>query len=158
MSKNGAERQRDFVAARKARGLRRVVLWLPPADVEAIRLAARQPHALAKLRARVEAEIEKEVRLRVTRKLERRTERAMLAQSRARARRQAAGSNRPPDMVRFTIGPPAALRDRLKAAGWLYDPVAAVWHLPTDPGRWEATEALLGEFEAYGVQRLVRSA
>ena len=161
MSKNSAKRQRDFVAAKRALGLKRVVLWVEPEAVPDLRLAARQPHALSKLRQEVEAElrpkIELEVRQRITGKLERRTERAMLAQRRAQVRRQQARSNRPPELVRFKSRPPAALRNRLKAAGWLYDPVAAVWHLPNDPDQWPATETMLDELGAYGIERLVSS-
>lgn len=46
-------------------------------------------------------------------------------------------------------GTPAATRARLKAAGWLYDPVAALWHLPDDPALWEATERLLASLVPY---------
>ena len=98
-------------------------------------------------------EIERQVRYQLTRT----TRRAMLAQRRAQARRQAAGSNRPPERVRFTQRPPAALRDRLKASGALYDPVAAIWHLPDDPSHWEAVERLLVQFEPYGVEKRVEA-
>ena len=46
------------------------------------------------------------------------------------------------------------MRNRLKFAGWLYDPVAAVWHLPDDPARWPKTVRLLDELEKYGIERL----
>ena len=67
----------------------------------------------------------------------------MLVQRRAEGRQRPLEANRPPVCIRFTHKPPAATRARLKAAGWLYDPVAAIWHLPDDPALWEATEALL---------------
>ncbi len=80
----------------------------------------------------------------------------MLAQKRAQARRQHAGSNRPPEMIRFRARPPAAVRNRLKASGWWYDPVAAVWHLPDEPEAWPATERLLDKLDAaYDIERLV---
>ncbi len=71
-------------------------------------------------------------------RLRQKTERAMLVQKRAQAR------------------PPATVRNRLKAAGWLYDPVAAVWHLPTDPEEWAAARRLLDELEQYDIQRLAQ--
>lgn len=145
------ENQHRFVEAKKAQGLKRVILWARPEDEEALRLAARQPHALAKLRRRVEKELERELRAEVAEKLRRRTERALLAQARAAARLHPAESNRPPPRVRFERIPPASERNRLKAAGWRYDPVAAVWHTPDDPALWSATEALLGALAAYGV-------
>lgn len=148
------ENQHRFVEAKKAQGLKRVILWARPEDEEALRLAARQPHALAKLRKRVEKELERELRTEVAAKLRRRTERALLAQARAEARTQPAGANRPPTAIRCEARPPAALRGRLRAAGWLYDPVAAVWYLPDDPSLWSASERLLGDLEPYGILRL----
>jgi len=60
-------------------------------------------------------------------------QRRHVAAKKAQVRRQEAGSNRPPDGVRFILKPTVAVRQRLKDAGWLYDPVAAIWHLPDDP-------------------------
>ena len=152
--------QRKFIAARKAEGLERLILWVKPEDKSALKEIARQPHAIAKRRAEIEAEIRRElgpqIKKRVEAELTRKTRRAMLAQKRAQARRQQAGSNRPPEMIRFKTRPPGAVRNRLKADGWWYDTVAAVWHLPNDPETWPATERLLDELDAaYGIERLV---
>lgn len=149
------ENQQRFVAAKTAQGLKRVILWARPEDVEALQLAARQPHALAKLRKRVEKELERELRNEVAAKLRRRTERALLAQARTEARQHPAEANRPPEAIRFEHRPPVALRARLKAAGWRYDPVAALWHLPRDPAFWSASERLLEDAAVYGISRLM---
>ena len=137
--------QRKFIAARKAEGLERLILWVKPEDKVALKEIARQPHAIAKRRAAIEAEIRQElgpqIERRVAAELTRKTRRALLAQRRARARRLQTGSNRPPEMIRFAKRPPGRLRNRLKAQGWDYDPVAAVWHLPD-------------ELDAYDIERL----
>ena len=153
-SLTSAEKQRRFVAAKRAAGLKRLVLWVQPEDVEAVRLVARQPHALARYRAEVERELRPKIESKISGRLERRTMRAMLVQRRAQARRTLAGSNRPPELVRFLTRPPAKIRNRLKSSGWLYDPVACVWHLPDDPAQWPETERLLDELEQYGIERL----
>jgi len=87
-------------------------------------------------------------------KLRRRTERALLVQKRSQARKRLSGSNRPPECIRFNRIPPADLRSRLKAAEWLYDPVAVIWYLPEDPSHYEASEVLLRELEAYDIEKL----
>ena len=160
MNSNDRHRhQRKFIAARKAEGLERLVLWVKPEDKAALKEIARQPHAIAKRRAAIEAEIRRELEPQIKRRVEaeliRKTRRAMLAQRRAQARRQQAGSNRPPEMIRFRSRPPAQLRNRLKAEGWWYDTVAAIWHLPDDPEAWSATERLLDKLDAYDIERLV---
>ena len=103
-------------------------------------LAAKQPHALAKLKRAVQDELKPEIERQVRHQLTRTTRRAMLAQRRAQARRQAAGSNRPPERVKFTQRPPAA-----------------IWHLPDDPSHWEAVERLLVQFEPMDFCRSVTS-
>ena len=148
------EKQRKHVAAKKAQGLKRVVLWVRPEDAEAHKIAAEQPQALNRIRKTVEARIERETWARVAARLDRRTERALLAQRRAQARRLQAGSNRPPEKIRFKSRPPGKIRNRLKASGWLYDPVAAVWHLPEDPETWPASQRLLDELDAYDIEHL----
>ena len=153
-SLTSAEKQRRFVAAKRAAGLKRLVLWVQPEDVEAVRLVARQPHAMARLAARTERELRPKIESKISARLERRTMRAMLVQRRAQARRTLAGSNRPPELVRFLTRPPAKIRNQLKSSGWLYDPVACVWHLPDDPAQWPETERLLVELEKYGIERL----
>ena len=154
MTKTSAQYQRDYIAAQKAKGLKRLVLWVQPEDVETFQLAAQQPHALGKLRKRIRTEIEPGIRDGLEADLTRKTRRALLAQRRARARRLQAGSNRPPEMIRFANRPPGRLRNRLRAQGWDYDPVAAVWHLPDDPETWPASERLLDELDAYDIERL----
>ena len=156
MPKSNRQKQRDYIATQKAKGLKRLVLWVRPENVETHRIAAEQPQALNRIRRRVETEVERETRARVSARLDRRTERALLAQRRARARRQQASSNRPPEMIRFKVRPPGAVRNRLKAAGWFYDPVDVVWHLPENPEAWPATERLLDELEPYDIERLVK--
>ena len=147
------EAQRRFVDEKQGLGLKRVVLWARPEDVETLKALAGQPHAaaqhLAELRARIERDLEPQIRAEVAAKLRRRTERAMLVQIRAAGRRRPVEANRPPECIRFTHRPPAATRERLKAAGWLYDPVAALWHLPEDPALWDATERLLASLAPY---------
>ena len=101
MTSKQAEYQRSFVAARKALGLKRLVLWVQPQDADTIRLAAQQPHALNRLRKQVERELKPKITAKIAAELERKTRRAMLAQRRAQARQQTTGSNRPPDLVRF---------------------------------------------------------
>ncbi len=156
MSDINREYQRRYFAARKAEGLKRIALWVRPEDVEDISLAARCPHALSKLKKKILEDLRPKIEKQIEAELTRKTRRAMLAQKRAQARRQHAGSNRPPEMIRFRARPPGALRNRLKDAGWLYDPVAAVWHLLDDPEAWPATERLLDELDAaYDIERLV---
>lgn len=144
------EAQRRHEAAQRAAGLKRIRLWVRPEDVAAFQEAARSPHALARLRAKAVAEIEQEVREKMAKRLELRTERALLAQARAEARQHPADSNAPPARVRFGHRPPGTFRRALREAGWRYDPVAAVWHLPEDPERWPAAVAILDEAEATG--------
>ena len=151
---SNAEKQRRFVEAKKDAGLRRLVLWARPEDVEDLKLAARQPHSLAKLKKRVEAELVPEIEAKVRDQLKRRTERALLAQARAEARKHPARSNSPPPRVRFTKRPPEAVRSRLRAAGWRYDPVAAVWRTPASEALWDATEALLADLGEWEPLRL----
>ena len=152
--KSSLENQRKFIAEKKAQGLKRLTLWVKPEDVEAHQLAAQQPHALNRLRKKVERELRPQIETKVAAELERKTRRAMLIQKRAQARRQTAGSNRPPELIRFERRPPAVMRNRVKDAGWSYDPVAAVWHLPEDPEAWPDVQKLLDELDGYGIQRL----
>ena len=153
-----AEKQRKFIAAKKAAGLKRLVLWVQPEDVEAVRLVARQPHVLARyrvkaeqdLRSKFERDLGPKIKREVSARLERKTTRAMLVQRRAQARRTLAASDHPPELIRFLTRPPAISRNRLKSTGWLYDPVAAVWHLPDDPAQWPGAVRLLIELENTG--------
>ena len=154
MPKSSAQYQRDYIAAQKAKGLKRLVLWLQPEDVNLFQTAARQPHALGKLRRRIRAEIEPDIRKKVEADLTRKTQRAILAQKRAQVRRQQAGSNRPPELIRFAKRPPGTVRNRLKKFGWVYDLGRAVWILPDDPAVWPDTERLLKELEPYDIERL----
>lgn len=150
--------QKAFIAKKKAEGLQRIVLWARPDDIDDLKLAARQPHSLAKLRTRVEAELraslEPVITAQVTEKLRRRTERALLAQKRKQAQIHQVGSNTPPARIRFATRPPATIRNHLKSSGWLYDPVAAVWHVPTDPTQWDAVTKTLEQLEPYGATKL----
>ena len=124
------ENQERFAQAQKELGLKRLMLWVRPEDADILKLAAKQPHSLAALRKKIEAELERELRpivkQKVEAKLRRRTERALLVQKRSQARKRLSGSNKPPECIRFNRIPPAALRGRLKAAEWLYDPVAVI--------------------------------
>ena len=146
--------QRKFIAAKKTAGLERLILWVRPEDKESLKMISQQPHALARYRAKVERDLRPKIERKISARLERRTMRAMLVQRRAQARRTLAGSNRPPELIRFLTRPPAKIRNRLKSSGWLYDPVACVWHLPDDPEKWPETERLLDELEQYGIERL----
>lgn len=154
MSEENRTYQRRYADARKAEGRKRIALWVREEDIDDLRLAARQSQALSKLKRQVIADLRPKIEAQVAGELTRKTRRAMLAQRRAQARRQAAGSNRPPELIRFVTRPPATVRNRLKAAGWLYDPIGAVWHLPDDPATWPATERLLDELDAYDIERL----
>ena len=157
-----AEKQRKFIAAKKAAGLKRLVLWVRPEDVEAVRLVARQPHVLARHRVKVERDLrskfEKDfgpkIEREVSERLDRKTTLAMRRQRRAQVRRMDEFSNLKPEMIRFLTKPPAILRNELKYSGWLYDPVANVWHLPNDPADWLRTDRLLGELQPYRIERL----
>ena len=148
------ENQKRFVEAKKNAGLKRVVLWARPEDVDALKTIARQPHAIAKLAKKVERELRPVIEQKIAGQLEAKTRRAMLTQKRAAAQRHPASSNSPPALIRFAFRPPAAVRDKIKAAGWLYDPVAAVWHLPEDPKQWPTVQGLLDELAPYGVTPL----
>jgi hypothetical protein len=157
---NNRLNQQRFAQSQKEMGLKRLMLWVRPEDADALKLAAKQPHSLASLRQKIEAELERELRpivkQQVEAKLRRRTERALLVQKRSQARKRPSGSNRPPECIRFNLIPPAALRGHLKAAGWLYDPVAVIWYLPDDPSHYETSEALLRDLVAYNVEKLDR--
>ena len=146
--------QKRFVEAKKAEGLKRVVLWARPEDVDALKTIARQPHAIAKLCKKVEEELRPAIKRKITAQLERKTRRSMYAQKRAAARQHLASSNSPPDMIRFERIPPEAVRSQLRREGWLYDPVASVWHLPTDPDKWPQVMELLDLVAQYDVTHL----
>jgi hypothetical protein len=152
-TKTNTENQKRFVDAKKDQGLKRVILWARPEDVDALKTIARQPHSIAKLRNKVERELIKtmqpKIREKVAEQLTKKTRRAMLIQKRAAALRQPASSNAPPETIRFGSKPEARIRDKLKSGGWLYDPVAAVWHLPTDPAHWPEVQQLLDQLTMY---------
>ena len=99
------ENQRRFSEAQKAKGLNRVVLWARPEYVDDLKLAARQPHSLSKLKKRVEKDLLPEIKASVKARLKRRTMRALTVQARAEARRHPAGANTPPSRVRFPMRP-----------------------------------------------------
>ena len=153
-----AEKQRKFIAGKKAAGLKRLLLWVLPEDEESLKMISQQPHAMARYRAKIERKFERdlgpEIKREVSERLDRKTTRAMKAQRRAQARRMDEFSNLKPEMIRFLTKPPAILRNELKYSGWLYDPVANVWHLPNDPADWLRTDRLLGELHKYRIERL----
>ena len=154
--------QRKYVAAKKAAGLERLNLWVRPEDKESLKMISQQPHAMVRYRAKVERDLRSKferdlgpkIKREVSARLERKTTRAMLVQRRAQARRTLAASDHPPELIRFLTRPPAISRNRLKSSGWLYDPVAAVWHLPDDSAQWPRAVRLLVELEKYGIERL----
>lgn len=156
--KKNTENQKRFIEAKRSEGLTRVILWARPEDIESLKMIAQQPHSIAKLRKQVEAEtvrrIGPKIREQVKAELLRKTRRALLIQSRAYAQRQKAGSNTPPEAIRFTRRPPAAIRNTLKSGGWLFDPVAVVWHLPNDPSKWQEVQRLLDRLEEFGITKL----
>ena len=49
--------QRKFVAAKKAAGLERLILWVRPEDKERLKVISQQPHAMARLAARTERDL-----------------------------------------------------------------------------------------------------
>ena len=154
--------QRKFLAGKEAAGLQRLILWVLPEDKERLKLMSQQPHAMARqhakikrnMRSKFEKDFGPKIEREVSARLERKTTRAMLVQRRAQARRTLAASDHPPELIRFLTRPPAISRNRLKSSGWLYDPVAAVWHRPEDPAQWPAAVRLLIELEKYGIERL----
>ena len=156
--KKNTENQKRFIEAKKSEGLARVILWARPEDIESLKMIAQQPHSIAKLRKKVEAEtvrkIGPKIRAQVKAELLRKTRRAMLIQKRAIAQRQKAGSNTPPEAIRFSRRPPATIRNTLKSEGWLFDPVAVVWHLPNDPSKWPEVQRLLDRLEEFGIIKL----
>ena len=113
--------QKKFIAKQQAAGLKRVIQWARPEDIDDLKLAAQQPHSLAKLRAQIEtdirAELEPKIRVKVAAELKRKTERAMLVQKRKAARLQPADSNAPPERLRFKARPPGSIRKARKRAG-----------------------------------------
>ena len=156
--KKNTENQKRFIEAKRSEGLTRVILWARPEDIESLKMIAQQPHSIAKLRKQVEAEtvrrIGPKIREQVKAELLRKTRRALLIQSRAYAQRQKVGSNTPPEAIRFTRRPPPAIRNTLKSGGWLFDPVAVVWHLPNDPSKWQEVQQLLDRLEEFGITKL----
>jgi hypothetical protein len=94
--RTNAGNQRRYVAARKARGLKRLILRVRPEDYAMLKDITRQPHAIAAMRDRVRAEVEAELRpvieAKVRAEMTRRTRRAFLVQKRALVRRQLQGS------------------------------------------------------------------
>jgi len=77
------------------------------------------------------------------------TRQALLTQARAQARRQEAGANAPPTRVKFRPKSSALIRAQLRTEGWLYDPVAGVWILPTAPSQWERVPQLLDQISRH---------
>ena len=123
----------------------RLSLWVRVEDAESHQLAAWSPHAMGRLRDRLAAELAPEVRRRVALRMARQTDGAREMQERAGR----------PVRIRFVTRPPATARNRLKDAGWRYDPAGDVWIRPPDPARRDASAPLLEELaEAYGVRRV----
>ena len=151
--------QNNFIARRKAEGLERLVLWVKPEHKEAFKLLSRQPHAISRHLAAFEREFKREVAPKVKERIEnqlaRKTRRAMIVQKRAQARRLQAGSNQRPEMVRFKYTPPGAFRNRLKEAGWIYDPIRVVWMLPDDSETWHITQKLINEADPDFIELLI---
>lgn len=141
------ERQNRYVDRQKAKGMKRLILWVPEEEAEEIKLCTRQPHALAKLRKEVEAEViatlTKKIERQVYTRIAKKVERSILAQRRSQARRVEVKKNSPPDCIRFAKRPPATRRQALKDAGWVYDIADAIWHLPTDPIGYSKSNALI---------------
>ena len=122
----------------------RLSLWVRVEDAEAHQLAAWTPHALGRLRDRLAAELAPGVRRRVALRMARQADNAREMQERMRR----------PARIRFRTRPPATARNRLKDAGWRYDPAGDVWQCPPDAARRDASAQLLDELEPYGVWRL----
>ena len=139
------EHQRRFKARQQARGLRPLVLRVPPGHVAAHEAAAAgRPRELERLRKHVEGK----VREHVLEQLDRWTHRALVRQARQEARKHPAGSNAPPARLRFGKRPPHDVSRKLREAGWWYDWIASVWNRPDDPDRWHGTDALIAEVTA----------
>ncbi len=123
----------------------RLSLWVRVGDAEAHQLAAWSPHAMGRLRDRLAAELAPEIRRRVALRMARQADNAREMQERAGRHGR----------IRFVTRPPATARNRLKDAGWRYDPAGDVWIRPPDPARRDASAPLLEELaEAYGVRRV----
>ena len=58
-NKTNLQNQHTFVAKKKAQGLKRVILWVRPEDVESLKEIALQPHAIAKRKAEIETELKR---------------------------------------------------------------------------------------------------
>ena len=58
-NKTNLQNQHKFVAKKKAKGLKRVILWVRPEDVESLKEIALQPHAIAKRKAEIETELKR---------------------------------------------------------------------------------------------------
>ena len=159
MSKtNSYENQKRFLQAKKDQGLKRVILWARPEDVDSLKTIARQPHAIAKLRKKVEGELTRKLKSElepaIRNQLRRKTLRAFLLEKRKTSRQHPHTSNSPPPLIRFNHRPPKEVREKVRAAGGIYDPVACVWHLPSDPSEWSAVQKLLDELDEYSVTPL----
>ena len=53
-NKTNLQNQHKFVAKKKEQGLKRVILWVRPEDVESLKEIALQPHTIAKRKAEIE--------------------------------------------------------------------------------------------------------
>lgn len=139
------EHQRRFKARQRERGLRPLVLQVPPEHVAAHEAAvAGRPQEIERMRARVEAT----VREHVLKRLDRWTHKAVMQQARKEARQHPASSNAPPARLRFGKRLPRAITRQLRGAGWWYDWIASVWNRPEDPDRWHEMDSLIAEVTA----------
>ena len=55
--KTNLQNYNKFVAKKKEQGLKRLILWVRPEDVESLKEIALQPHAIAKRKAEIEREL-----------------------------------------------------------------------------------------------------
>lgn len=154
-------------AAQQANGLRQVTVWVREEDAETLRLFVKQPHALASVRESLRAEIVDELRAelskkltpkitqQVRQKLTRSIQRAIKLQERAKYKRiENVRKNTPPPFIRFNKKPPMEIREQIKKAGWIYNPVARVWITPKNEEEWAATEKILKNLEQYEIEHL----
>ena len=57
--KTNLQNYNKFVAKKKEQGLKRLILWVRPEDVESLKEIALQPHTIAKLKREIETELKR---------------------------------------------------------------------------------------------------
>lgn len=146
-----AAAQRRYRERQKERGLKQVLLWVKPEDVDLIKEAAESPHMMARLRKEVRAKVEKDIRSREWRTLHRKQRRDLLRQARRTVQLIKGGDNEwSPMGVRISPRPTEHLVTMMRRNMWTWDPVIAVWRLPWMHERYASSIAMCRELERSG--------